>query len=122
VDPATAENGAVQYARGTTGTLLPHKASGVPGNSMVMTEIREYPPQQVATAILEPGDAMIHHCQTVHWSTPNLTDRPRCGLLFVYRAMHTKTDPALREIYLNATATDGDQHDKEAQRQDPLPT
>ena len=108
VDAATAENGPVQYARGTTGTLLPHKASGIPGNSMVMTETREYPPQQVATAILEPGDAMIHHCQTVHWSTPNRTDRPRCGLLLVYRALHTTTDPVVKELYLNAAAAKSD--------------
>lgn len=104
IDPAIAENGPVQYARGTTHTLLPHKASGIPGNSMVMSEIREFPPEQVATAILEPGDAMIHHCQTVHWSTPNHTDQPRCGLLLVYRAAHTKTDPALKEIYTKAAA------------------
>jgi hypothetical protein len=104
VDAATAENGSVQYARGTAHTLLPHKASGIPGNSMVMSEIREYAPEQVTTALLEPGDAMIHHCQTVHWSTPNRTERPRCGLLLVYRALHTKTDPALKELYTNAAA------------------
>ena len=114
VDAATAENGPVQYARGTTGTLLPHKASGIPGNSMVMTETREYPPQHVATAILKPGDAMIHHCQTVHWSTPNRTDRPRCGLLLVYRALHTKTDPELKERYQNAAIAYGQQRNGEA--------
>jgi phytanoyl-CoA hydroxylase len=114
VDPATADNGPVQYARGTTGTLLPHKASGIPGNSMVMTETQEYPPQQVATAILEPGDAMIHHCQTVHWSTPNRTDRPRCGLLLVYRAVHTQTDEALRERYLSVATADSEQPDAKA--------
>jgi phytanoyl-CoA hydroxylase len=118
VDAATAENGPVQYARGSTRTLLPHKASGIPGNSMVMTEVREYPPQQVATAILEPGDAMIHHCQTVHWSTPNLTDRPRCGLLLVYRALHTTTDPALRTLYTNAATAYREQLDNDAQLPD----
>lgn len=102
IDAATAENGPVRYARGTTRVLLPHKASGIPGNSMVMSELREYPADQVATAILAPGDAMIHHCQTVHWSTPNHTDHNRCGLLLVYRAAHTTTDPALKENYTRA--------------------
>jgi phytanoyl-CoA hydroxylase len=111
VDAATAENGPVQYARGTARALLPHKASGIPGNSMVMTETRAYPPQDVATAILAPGDAMIHHCQTVHWSGPNRTDRPRCGLLLVYRALHTTTDPALKALYTNASAAYAAQRD-----------
>ena len=113
VDAAIAENGPVRYARGTAHTLLPHKASGIPGNSMVMSEIREFPPERVSTAILEPGDAMIHHCQTVHWSTPNHTDHPRCGLLFVYRASHTRTDPALREIYTKAAAAFAAQQNNE---------
>ncbi|MCW3818919.1 phytanoyl-CoA dioxygenase family protein [Micromonospora sp. DR5-3] len=104
IDAATEQNGPVQYARGTTHTLLPHRASGIPGNSMVMSQLREYPAEQVTTAILEPGDAMIHHCQTVHWSTPNHTDYNRCGLLLVYRASHTRTDPALRELYTQAAA------------------
>jgi ectoine hydroxylase-related dioxygenase (phytanoyl-CoA dioxygenase family) len=105
VDAATPENGSVRYARGTADTLLPHKASGIPGNSMVMTELRTYPDAEVTTAVLDPGDAMVHHCQTVHWSTANLTDRPRCGLLLVYRATHTTTDPALKELYRRAQAS-----------------
>lgn len=104
VDAATPENGSVRYARGTTHTLLPHKGSGIPGNSMVMSELQEYPAERVTTAVLEPGDAMVHHCQTVHWSTANTTNRPRCGLLLVYRAKHTETDPALRELYRAAAA------------------
>lgn len=99
VDAATPENGSVQYARGSLGTLLPHKGSGIPGNSMVMAELRSYPADQVTTAVLSPGDAMVHHCQTVHWSTANTTNHPRCGLLLVYRAKHTETDPALKENY-----------------------
>ena len=30
---------------------------------------------------LEPGDALVHHCQTIHYSSPNKTDHPCCGLL-----------------------------------------
>jgi hypothetical protein len=48
---------------------------------------------------------MIHHCQTIHWSAPNKTDRPRCGLLFVYRGAHTAPDPQLKAAYDAARAT-----------------
>ncbi len=52
----------------------------------------------------EPGDALIHHCQTVHYSAPNRTDYPRCGFLLVYRGAHTQTDPALKSVYETARA------------------
>ena len=48
---------------------------------------------------LEPGDALIHHCQAIHRSDPNTTDTPRCGLLLVYRGAHTQDDPVLRAAY-----------------------
>ena len=48
---------------------------------------------------LSPGDALIHHCQTIHWSSPNKTALPRCGLLMVFRASHTAYDPALKAAY-----------------------
>ena len=53
---------------------------------------------------LEPGDALIHHCQTIHWSAPNKTDRSRCGLLLVYRGEHTTSDPTLKAAYDAARA------------------
>ncbi|HVX45724.1 MAG TPA: phytanoyl-CoA dioxygenase family protein [Mycobacteriales bacterium] len=100
VDPATAENGPVQYLPGTSGELLPHVASRIPGNSMVLAD----PPStkdrnDVVSGILAPGDAMIHHCQTIHWSVPNTSDRPRRGLLLVYCARRAVVSPDLRARY-----------------------
>lgn len=99
IDPARADNGPVQYLRNSNEALLPHKGSGVPGNSMVLAEHPEPEPERTDSAVLDPGDAMIHHCQTIHWSTPNRTDQARCGLLLVYCAEHTRTDPELRRRY-----------------------
>ena len=48
---------------------------------------------------LAPGDALIHHCETIHYSGPNRSDRARCGLLLVYRGEHTKTDKEYRSRY-----------------------
>jgi ectoine hydroxylase-related dioxygenase (phytanoyl-CoA dioxygenase family) len=59
----------------------------------------------VLRGILEPGDALIHHCETIHWSEPNQTDNPRCGLLMVFRGAHTTPDPLLKNAYDAARAT-----------------
>jgi hypothetical protein len=105
IDPTTSGNGPVHYLGDTQNVLAPHRASGIPGNSMVLIE----PPVADAAAraeagLLDPGDAMVHHCQTIHWSEPNRTDSPRCGMLLVYRAAHTQTSPELRAIYTAAQA------------------
>jgi ectoine hydroxylase-related dioxygenase (phytanoyl-CoA dioxygenase family) len=56
--------------------------------------------------LLAPGDATIHHCETIHHSAPNTTEHSRLGLLLVYRGSHTQTDPALKAAYtVAATAT-----------------
>lgn len=67
IGPATDHNGPVNYLADTQDVLLPHKASGIPRNSMVLIE----PPAAIAAAraergLLEPGDAMVHHSQTIH--------------------------------------------------------
>jgi ectoine hydroxylase-related dioxygenase (phytanoyl-CoA dioxygenase family) len=100
IDAATPENGPIYYLKGShRAGVLPHRPSGVAGNSMGLSAM---PPRQEGDEFcgtLEPGDAMIHHSQTIHWSAPNKTDRPRCGLLLVFRGAHTKPDPTLKAAY-----------------------
>lgn len=97
IDAATEENGPIFYIRGSQRELLPHKPSGVRGNSMGLAAAFDKSDPFVGT--LEPGDALIHHCQTIHYSGPNKTDHPRCGLLMVFRGAHAKDDPQLRAAY-----------------------
>ena len=44
--------------------------------------------------LLKRGDASVHHCLTLHRSEPNTSDRPRRGLLFVYRSEQAVLDAA----------------------------
>ncbi len=89
IDAATPSNGPVNYVRGSHRLgALPHKPSGVRGNTMGLDAPFDDSAPFVGT--LGPGDALIHHCQTIHYSSPNTTDRPRCGLLMVFRGKHTK--------------------------------
>ena len=51
--------------------LHQHVPSGVVGNSMGLEEEPSTPREEQFCGTLEPGDALIHHCQTMHRSDPN---------------------------------------------------
>jgi ectoine hydroxylase-related dioxygenase (phytanoyl-CoA dioxygenase family) len=84
--------------------IQPTKPSGVRGNSIGMASPPAVSPGDQFCGLLAPGDATIHHCETVHHSAPNTTDAARLGLLLVYRGSHTRTDPKLKEAYAAAVA------------------
>jgi len=105
MDAATVENGPIYYVKGSHKLgRLPHRASGVKGNSIGLAQMPEYDKNNEFRGTLEPGDALIHNCQTLHWSAPNKTDHSRCGLLLVYRGEHTQTDPQMQAEYHAALA------------------
>lgn len=94
IDDSTLENGCVHYATGThAGGLWPHKATMVPGNSWGLADPPAPGSLPEVAGILARGDAMIHHSNLLHRSEPNRSDRPRRGLLLVYRGAHCQTDP-----------------------------
>lgn len=102
----TEANGPVFYLMGShRGGTRAHRPSGVAGNSMGLVNMPAHEDADVFRGTLEPGDALIHHCETIHWSARNQTDRPRCGLLMVFRGAHTAQDPKLKEAYDAARAT-----------------
>lgn len=105
IDAVTEANGPVSYIRGShRDGARPHATSGVAGNSMGLVEC---PDRETAWAgLLAPGDALIHHSNTIHFSAPNVSDHARRGLLMVFRGVHCKTDPTLREAYAAAPVVD----------------
>jgi len=100
LDAVTEANGPVSYLKGShrEGTRV-HRPSGVLGNSMGLVEMPRHEAGDVLRELLEPGDALIHHCETIHWSDPNPSERPRLGLLMVFRGAHTVSDPTLKQAY-----------------------
>lgn len=105
LDAATEANGPIFYLKGSqSGGIQPHRPSGVAGNSMGLAKMPPHEESDVFRGTLEPGDALIHHCETIHWSAPNKTDSPRCGFLMVFRGAHTEFDPALKATYDAARA------------------
>ncbi|HRQ88576.1 MAG TPA: phytanoyl-CoA dioxygenase family protein, partial [Bacteroidia bacterium] len=105
IDAVTEANGPVTYLKGSHRLgPLPTKPSGVRGNSIGLAETPEAGEDERLVALLEPGDASIHHCETIHYSAPNTTDQARLGFLLVYRGSHTVTDPARKDAYSVAAA------------------
>ena len=105
IDAVTEANGPVTYVKGSHRLgPLPTKPSGVRGNSIGLAEMPEVGEGDSFIALLEPGDATIHHCDTIHYSAPNTTDHPRLGFLLVFRGSHTTTDPRLKATYSAAAA------------------
>jgi ectoine hydroxylase-related dioxygenase (phytanoyl-CoA dioxygenase family) len=105
LDAVTEENGPVFFVKGSHQQgVLPTRPSGVRGNSIGMAEPSGVPVAEQFCALLAPGDATIHHCNTVHHSAPNRTDHSRLGFLLVFRGSHTRTDPELKVAYDVAAA------------------
>ena len=102
VDAVTEANGPVSYLLGSQiEGARPHKVSGVAGNSMGLAEC---PDQSAAwPGLLEPGDALVHHCNTIHFSAPNTSEFARRGLLMVFKGAHCAVDEGLRAGYALAT-------------------
>jgi phytanoyl-CoA hydroxylase len=106
IDPVTEANGPVFFLKGSHRVgMLPTRLSGVRGNSIGLADSPATPLNEQFCGLLNPGDATIHHCETIHHSAPNTTDHARLGLLLVYRGSHTQTDPKLKEAYAVAVAT-----------------
>lgn len=99
IDAATTANGPVTYRPGTHTNMLPHVKSGVAGNSMGLADPDYAGNAEEYVGLLEPGDALIHHCQIIHYSKPNTSPDSRCGLLVVCRNAATQDDPALAKAY-----------------------
>lgn len=102
LDDATRENGAVEYLRGSHQALRPHVPSGVKGNSFGLAELPQETEYEKLVGIIPAGDALVHHSQTIHFSTPNRSENSRLSLILVYRGAHTQTDPGLKDDYHRA--------------------
>lgn len=98
VDAVTEANGPVSYLLGThLEGARPHTPSGVAGNSMGLAEAVDK--SAGWPGLLEPGDALLHHCNTIHFSAPNTSDFARRGLLMVFKGAHCAVDEGLRSKY-----------------------
>ncbi len=105
LDNSSEDNGCVYYGRGThLQGLRAHMPSMVQGNSMKMGGQPAHGEFEEVPGFLTRGGAILHHCLLVHRSEPNRSDKPRRGLLIVYKGAHCKTDPVAAKAYQQGLA------------------
>ncbi|HEX4139383.1 MAG TPA: phytanoyl-CoA dioxygenase family protein [Candidatus Methylacidiphilales bacterium] len=104
LDDATPENGCMSMVRGShrLGPLRHHDDKGVFLGTCLETHYWEDAPEKVVAVAPPAGSISIHHCMTLHGSPPNISGRPRRGIVFSYRAddAHQLGDTIFRDTGL----------------------
>jgi ectoine hydroxylase len=87
VDPATRENGCLQVIRGShLMGRIDHTLTGDQAGADVERVREALKIMDLVYVEMEPGDALFFHCNTLHRSDQNLSDRPRWTLICCYNA------------------------------------
>jgi phytanoyl-CoA hydroxylase len=88
LDDATPENGCMSMVKGShrLGLLRHHDDSGAFLGACVENRYWEDQSAKVVPVTPRAGSISIHHCLTLHGSPPNISGRPRRGIVFSYRA------------------------------------
>ena len=93
LDETTLENGAVHFIRGSHRLgEMPHVRTEIPLFTKALSEPPDPELYPEVPALLQPGDASIHHFLTVHRSGPNNTDSHRRGFVLDYRGGSTEVN------------------------------
>lgn len=87
LDDATLQNGCMNMVRGSHKLgLLNHMQDGRFTGSCQEARVWQEHPENVTPITPRAGGISLHHCLTLHGSGPNLSGRPRRGIVFQYRA------------------------------------
>ena len=87
LQPATIENGCMQYIPGSNrGPILDHRSLDGDPRKSALECIGEFDPAAAESCPLPPGGAAIHHCRTLHGAGTNTTDIPRCAYILAFRS------------------------------------
>lgn len=89
LDPATAENGCLHFIPGShLEGIYPHRPCGDKSGSGLIADGVEA--RRAVICPLPPGGATVHHCQILHYSRANRTDRQRRALVVSCRVAEFK--------------------------------
>ena len=103
LDRVTKKNGGVTYLIGSHKKgIFAHSLSKAKGTSQeIKKKIINKLKFQYKTPFLYPGDCLIHHCEVIHGSNPNLSNNDRRGIVISLKAKTSKVDKKKLNIYLN---------------------
>lgn len=90
LSPVNESNGCVEYSPAShVHTNYQHEIDNSEKNLLARGQlIKGFDQANTVKAILNPGQASIHHVSTLHFSKPNPSDRPRLGIAFRYIPAH----------------------------------
>lgn len=77
LDDVTRENGAMQFVPGSHLRPVWHNDAATQKDRNALLEIANPDDRQVVVVDLPAGGCLFHHCQTLHYTQPNATDRQR---------------------------------------------
>ena len=63
-------------------------------------EFVKYSKYKTVCPILNPGDAIFHHCEIIHGSSENTSGKRRRGLTFQFKDMNSKFDNKMKKKYI----------------------
>lgn len=101
LDKVDEENGCLRYLPGShVRGVRPHGRSNVLGFSQGITDYSDADRANEVKAILEPGDATVHHGWMIHRAEPNTSQvRHRRSFALVFRGVSCQKDLAAHERY-----------------------
>ncbi len=104
LDPVDEENGCLRYAVGSHRRgIRPHAATKVLGFSQGITNYGSDDVANEQTILLQPGDLVVHHGETIHRAEPNRSSsRQRRAFAMVFRGVSVRRDEDAYSRYLDA--------------------
>jgi phytanoyl-CoA hydroxylase len=89
LDDVTAENGAMHLLPGTHLGAMSHER----GEKEILFDLKDEVDASKAVVVdLPAGGAMFHHCQTMHYTPPNQTERPRRAFAIHFMPPGTRSE------------------------------
>ena len=94
LDPVDEENGCLRYVAGShLRGIRPHARTGVLGFSQGITDYGPDDQARETPVYLQPGDAVVHHGNTIHRAEPNRSaTRHRRGFAMVFKGVSCRRD------------------------------
>jgi hypothetical protein len=86
LQPATVENGCMQYVPGShLGPVLEHRSLHGDPRKSALECIGDFDRAATVLCPLPPGGAALHHCRTLHSAGANTTGEPRRAYILAFR-------------------------------------
>ena len=101
IDPIDEENGCLRYCPGShLKGVRPHGRTSVLGFSQGITDYGPADEEDEAVMRLNPGDALVHHGNTIHRAEPNSsTERHRQAFAMVFKGESCQVDEEAQKQY-----------------------